>query len=86
VRAGYKYHSPFTVIYGWNGADLQRLESESVVDVSTSYQLRSGIELRLQVNNVTDEPLRIFRDNQANRIGRYDEYGRRYLFDVTLKF
>jgi iron complex outermembrane receptor protein len=46
----------------------------------------NGIELRLQVNNVTDEPLRIFRDNQANRIGRYDEYGRRYLFDVTLKF
>lgn len=45
------------VIYGSNGADLQRLESESVVDVSTSYQLRSGIELRLQVNNVTDEPV-----------------------------
>lgn len=86
VRAGYKYHSPFTVIYGWSGADLQRLESESVVDISTSYRLRSGIELRLQVNNLTDEPLRIYRDNDRNRIGRYDEYGRRYLFDVTLKF
>jgi iron complex outermembrane recepter protein len=86
VRAGYKYHSPFTVIYGWSGADLQRLEAESVVDVSTSYRLRSGIELRLQVNNLTDEPLRIYRDNDRNRIGRYDEYGRRYLFDVTLKF
>ncbi len=86
VRVGYKYHSPFTVIYGWNGADLQRLKAESVVDVSTSYKLNSAVEFRLQVNNVTDEPLRIYRDNDPNRIGRYDEYGRRYLLDVTLKF
>ena len=44
------------------------------------------LELRLQVNNVTDESLRIYRDNDRNRIGRYDEYGRRYFFDVALKF
>ena len=31
-------------------------------------------------------PLRMHRDNESNRIGRYDEYGRRYLIDVTLKF
>jgi iron complex outermembrane recepter protein len=37
------------------------------------------------VNNLTDEPLRMHRDNESNRIGRYDEYGRRYLFDVTFK-
>lgn len=86
ARLGYKYHSPFTVIYGWNGADLQTLGEESVLDLSTSYQLRSGVQLRFQVNNLTDEPLRMYRDNQANRIGRYDEYGRRYLVDVTMKF
>lgn len=86
ARLGYKYHSPFTVIYGWNGADLQTLQEESVVDLSTSYQLSSGVQLRFQVNNLTDEPLRMYRDNQENRIGRYDEYGRRYLIDVTLKF
>lgn len=86
ARLGYKYHSPFTVIYGWNGADLQTLEDESVLDLSTSYQLTSGVQLRFQVNNLTDEPLRMYRDNQQNRIGRYDEYGRRYLLDVTMKF
>ncbi|MET0533637.1 MAG: TonB-dependent receptor, partial [Steroidobacter sp.] len=86
ARLGFKYHSPFTVIYGWNGADLQTLEDESVLDLSTSYQLSSGVQLRFQVNNLTDEPLRMHRDNESNRIGRYDEYGRRYLFDVTLKF
>ncbi|WP_415923131.1 TonB-dependent receptor [Steroidobacter sp.] len=86
ARLGFKYHSPFTVIYGWNGAELQTLEDESVLDLSTSYQLSSGIQLRFQVNNLTDEPLRMYRDNQRNRIGRYDEYGRRYLLDVTMKF
>jgi hypothetical protein len=52
---------------------------------ATSYRVSSGIELRLQVNNVTDEPLRIHRDNQANRtvdtMNTEDD-----LFDVTLKF
>lgn len=86
ARLGFKYHSPFTVIYGWNGADLQTLEEESVLDLSMSYQLSSALQLRLQVNNLTDEPLRMYRDNESNRIGRYDEYGRRYLVDVTLKF
>lgn len=85
ARLGFKYHSPFTVIYGWNGADLQTLEDESVLDLSTSYQLSSGLQLRFQVNNLTDEPLRMYRDNESNRIGRYDEYGRRYLLDVTFK-
>jgi outer membrane receptor protein involved in Fe transport len=86
LRLGYKYHSPLTVIYGWNGADLATLESESVLDFSSSFQFSDSILLRLQVNNLTDEPLRMYRDNQPNRIGRYDEYGRRYLLDLTFKF
>lgn len=56
-----------------------------MLDLSTSYQLSSRIQLRLQVNNLIDEPLRMHRDNESNRIGRYDEYGRRYLIDVTFK-
>lgn len=86
LRVGYKYHSPFTVIYGWNGADLQTLLSESVVDFSSSYQVSDGVALRFQVNNITDEPLRMYRDNQPDRIGRYDVYGRRFLLDATVRF
>jgi TonB-dependent receptor len=86
LRLGYKYHSPFTVIYGWNGADLQSLLSESLLDFSSSYQISKGVDVRLQVNNLTNEPLRMYRDGDRNRIGRYDEYGRRYLLDVTFKF
>jgi outer membrane receptor protein involved in Fe transport len=86
LRLGYKYHSPFTVIYGWNGADLQSLLSESVVDFSSSLRLTSAMDVRFQVNNLTDEPLRMYRDGDRDRVGRYDVYGRRYLLDVTFKF
>lgn len=86
ARLGWKYHSPMTVIYGWNGSDLQTLESEKTLDFSSSYKISENVSVRLQVNNLTNEALRMYRDNDPNRIGRYDSYGRRYLMDVTLKF
>jgi TonB-dependent receptor len=86
ARLGWKYHSPMTVIYGWNGADLQTLESEKTLDFSSSYTFNDHVAVRFQVNNLTNEALRMYRDNDPNRIGRYDSYGRRYLVDVTLKF
>jgi iron complex outermembrane recepter protein len=86
VRVGYKYHSPFTVIYGWSGADVRTLEAESIFDFSTSYTFNDHLSFRFQVNNITNEPLRIYRDNDPDRLGRYDVYGRRFLVDVTYKF
>ena len=86
ARLGYKYHSPMTVIYGWSGADLQTLETEKTLDFSSSYQINDHIGVRFQVNNLTNEALRMYRDNDPNRIGRYDVYGRRFLADVTVKF
>lgn len=86
ARLGWKYHSPMTVIYGWNGADLQTLEAEKTLDFSASYTVNDHVAVRFQVNNLTNEALRMYRDNDPNRIGRYDSYGRRYLMDVTVKF
>lgn len=86
ARLGYKYHSPFTVIAGWNGSDVRTLEEESIWDFSASYQITERLGLRFQVNNLFDEVARIYRDNDPNRLGRYDVYGRRYLFDVTYRY
>lgn len=86
ARLGYKYHSPFTVIYGWSGSDVRTLEEESIWDFSASYQVNERVGLRFQVNNLTDEAARIYRDNDPNRLGRYDVYGRRYMFDVTYRY
>jgi chemotaxis protein CheC len=35
---------------------------------------------------LTDEPLRITRDNNTSRLGSFDVYGRRALLDFTFKF
>ena len=75
-----------TDIYGWNGSDLQTLQTEKTLDFSSSYQINERIGVRFQVNNLTNQVLRMYRDNDPNRIGRYDSYGRRFLVDVTLKF
>ncbi len=86
ARLGWKYHSPMTVIYGWSGSDLQTLATEKTLDFSSSYQINEMVGVRFQVNNLTNQELRMYRDNDPNRIGRYDSYGRRYLVDVTVKF
>lgn len=86
ARLGYKYHSPFTVLYGWNGSDVRTLEEESIWDFSTSYQITDNLGIRFQVNNLFDEVARIYRDNEPNRLGRYDVYGRRYLVDLTYRY
>jgi TonB-dependent receptor len=86
ARLGYKYHSEYSLIYGWTGSDVRTLESEGILGLSTSYQFTDNWGARFQVNNLTDEPLRVYRDNNPNRLGRYDEYGRYYLLDVTFQF
>jgi len=86
ARLGYKYHSPMTVIYGWNGSELQTLATEKTLDFSTSYKISESVAVRFQVNNLTDRAMRTYRDNDPNRLGRYDQYGRRFLADVTVKF
>ena len=85
-RLGYKYHSAYSLIYGWTGSDVRTLEPEGIVGLSLSYQINEQMGLRFQANNLTDEALRIYRDNNSNRLGRYDEYGRSYLLDFTYGF
>ena len=86
ARLGYKYHSPFSIIAGWSGSDVRTLGEENILDFSTSYQVNEAFGIRLQINNLTDEPLRITRDNNENRLGSYDVYGRRALLDFAYKF
>jgi iron complex outermembrane recepter protein len=86
VRLGYKYHTPFSIIAGWNGSDVRTLGEESILDFSTSWQINDTFGIRAQINNLTDEPLRITRDNSDDRLGSYDVYGRRALLDFTFKF
>ncbi|MBB6251010.1 TonB-dependent receptor [Nitrospirillum iridis] len=86
ARLGYKYHSRFTTIYGWDATQLTTLEAESTLDFSAAYQLNDNLGFRFQVNNLTNEPLRLYFDNMPDRLARYEKYGQRYSFDVTFKY
>lgn len=86
ARLGYKYHSEYSLIFGWTGSDVRTLMPESILGLSLSYRFTDRFDVRLQANNLTNEELRIYRDNDPDRLGRYDEYGTSYLFDLTYSF
>ncbi|WP_372178287.1 TonB-dependent receptor [Xanthomonas axonopodis pv. phyllanthi] len=91
ARVGYKYHSPYTVVYGWNAARLARLQSEGTVDLSLNWQYSKQLGFRFQASNLTNEPLRDYTDNKPNRLanqddGGYQVFGRRYQLEATYKF
>ncbi|WP_372360434.1 TonB-dependent receptor [Xanthomonas axonopodis pv. poinsettiicola] len=91
ARVGYKYHSPYTVVYGWNAARLARLQSEGTVDLSLNWQYSKQLGFRFQASNLTDEPLRAYTDNRPDRLanqddGGYQLFGRRYQLEATYRF
>lgn len=86
ARVALKHHSPFTVIYGWDASQLTRLESETNLGASISYQLTKHIALRVQANNLTNQVARFYYNNDPNQLARYERYGRNYLFDITVKY
>jgi TonB-dependent receptor len=86
ARIGYKYTSPSTTIPGWNGSDLRTLAEESLLDFSMAYEISNAFGMRFQVNNLTNERSLTTRDNDVNRLGSYDVFGRRALLDFTFKF
>ncbi len=86
ARLGAKYHSAYTALYGWESSALVSVEPETTVDFSASYNVNSRVSLRFQAANLLDTPLRAYDDNKENRLRRMDYYGRRFLFDVTVKY
>ncbi|OGN49353.1 MAG: TonB-dependent receptor [Caulobacterales bacterium RIFOXYB1_FULL_67_16] len=85
-RLGYKYHSPFTVISGWDGSALRTLDSEATLDFSASYQVTSKLGLRFQASNLTDEEVLTYYDNDENRLASYSKFGRRFSLDATFRY
>lgn len=89
---GYKYHSPYTIVFGWSPSTLARLKSESILDLYAGWKINDTVRLKLSVSNLTNEPLRAYIDNQPNRLGNrngsggYQFYGRRISLQATAAF
>lgn len=86
ARLGFKHHSPYTVIYGWDASKLVRLESENLLGFSASYQFNKHFSVRFQANNLTNQISRYYWNNDPQQLARYDNYGRSYLLDFTYKY
>ncbi|MDI7775863.1 TonB-dependent receptor [Asticcacaulis sp. EMRT-3] len=86
ARLGTKYHSTYTAIYGWNDSALVRIRPETTMDFSVSYQMTAHLQVRLQAANLLNTPLKTYENNIADRLGRWDYYGRNFLVDLTFKY
>jgi iron complex outermembrane recepter protein len=86
ARLGYKYHSGYTTGFEWTGSSLRYLAPEQNLGLNLAYHLTKKLSVRLQGNNLTNEPLRLTQNNNDQDLRRYDVYGRTYLADLTLKF
>lgn len=92
ARVGAKYHSPYTIVYGWDESQLARLDSETVYDSSVTWHFLPSWWASLQVSNLTNEPLRAYLNNDPNELGNatggtggYQTFGRRYQLLLTFK-
>jgi TonB-dependent receptor len=86
TRLGFKYHTPFTILYGWDSGALTALRSELTADFSASYKINEHMQVRFQAGNLLNTPLRTYTNNNPSEIERTDYYGHRYLLDLTYRY
>ena len=85
ARLGYKYHSGYTTGFEWTGSSLRRLDPEQNLGLNLALHMTKNLSLRLQANNLTNEPLRLTQNNDDLDVRRFDAYGRTFLLDLTFK-
>jgi len=92
IRVSSRHRSQFLGEVQGGSGDRTRMmfESETVTDLQLGYIFQTGplknLSLLLQVNNLENEPFRSNRDGINERVNRYYEYGRTYLFGVNYRF
>jgi iron complex outermembrane recepter protein len=84
ARLGWKYTSAYTSAFTWDG-ELLKLDQETSLGFSLSYEFNEHVSARFQVNNLTDQPARLTRYNNDGALMRNDFYGRYMMADVTWK-
>ena len=87
ARTSYSYRSEFqrdiNAVQGEEGIN----DSEGYVDLSLSYEMDDHYKFYFQVQNLTNEPYRVYglESNNPNHVNKYEEFGRRYMVGVSWK-
>jgi len=58
---------------------------EQNLGLNLALHMTKNLSLRLQANNLTNEPLRLTQNNDDLDVRRFDAYGRTFLLDLTFK-
>jgi iron complex outermembrane recepter protein len=85
ARLGWKYHSAYTSSFEWDASKLSTLDAELSLGFSLAYDINDHWNVRFQAYNLTNEPARLYQNNQPSNLYRDDDYGRSYLVDFTWK-
>jgi TonB-dependent receptor len=85
ARLGWKYHSAYTSSFEWDASKLSTLDAELSLGFSLAYDINDHWNVRFQAYNLTNEPARLYQNNQSSNLYRDDDYGRSYLIDFTWK-
>ncbi len=85
LRLGMKYHSDFTIGFGWDGSTLRGLDSAISIDASLAYQLNTNLSLRLQGQNLTNDTSRTTQNNDDQNLRSYSVYGRTFFLGMNWK-
>lgn len=86
-RLSYNYRSEFqrdiSRVAGEEGVNA----AEGYMDLAFSYELNENVKLMLQVQNLTDEPYKVYglESNNPNHINKFEEFGQRYSFGISWK-
>jgi len=92
VRVSSRHRSPFLGEVQGLGGDREKImfDRETVTDLQLGYIFQRGrlenLSLLIQVNNLENEPFKANVDGFNERVNRYYEYGRTYLFGVNYRF
>ncbi|WP_339616533.1 TonB-dependent receptor [uncultured Gilvimarinus sp.] len=86
-RLSYNYRSEFqrdvNRVQGEEGVNA----AEGYLDLSLSYEVNDNIKVLLQVQNLTDEPYKVYglESNNPDHYNKYEEFGQRYVVGINWK-
>ena len=85
ARISARYRSPFVSSQVGIDEQITNFDSETVIDMQTSYDLNDNFKVLFQVNNLTDEPTKSYFGDKA-QTGTLQFFGRQFYLGAVYTF
>lgn len=85
ARVSARYRSPFVSSQVGIDEQITNFDSETVIDMQTSYDINDNFKVLFQVNNLTDEPTKSYFGDKA-QTGTLQFFGRQFYLGAVYTF